>query len=90
MNSESRDIALSKLTKILDVYWNIEIDSPYVEIKDNAHNDVELLAELCKTGVLKQFKNIAIDWMVWKWQESTRSMEFRVSFSRRFGVYEYP
>ncbi|CZR61920.1 uncharacterized protein PAC_11817 [Phialocephala subalpina] len=90
VNYESRSIALSKLTKICDVYWNLEIDAPYFEIKDDDDDAVCLLAEMRKAGELKQFKNIAVDWKLWMWELSTRTMEFRVTFGGRFEGYEHP
>ncbi|KUJ08092.1 uncharacterized protein LY89DRAFT_789328 [Mollisia scopiformis] len=90
INNESREIALSKLTKVFGVYWNLDIDWPYFEITHDAHEDVDLLAEVRKAGYLKLFKNIAIDRMLWNWDGSTNTMEFRVTFGHRFHGYEHP
>ncbi|KAE8452270.1 hypothetical protein EG329_000970 [Mollisiaceae sp. DMI_Dod_QoI] len=90
VNHESRYIALSKLTEVFGVYWNLEIDAPYFEIKDNSDDAVDLLAQLRKAGYLDPFKNIVIDWMLWSWERATRTMEFRVTFRNRFDGYEQP
>ncbi|KAF8865616.1 hypothetical protein BDZ45DRAFT_668560 [Acephala macrosclerotiorum] len=90
VNYESRSIALTKLTKIFGVYWNLEIDAPYFEIKSDDDDAVCLLAELRKVDELKPFKNIAIDWKLWMWELSAGTMEFRVTFRGRFDGYEHP
>lgn len=90
VDTESRAIALTKLTRIFGVYWNLEIDALYAEIKDNASEDVDLLAELRNGGHLKLFRNIAIDWMVWKWEVATEMMEFKATFGDKFAGYEHP
>jgi hypothetical protein len=65
VNRESRAEALRYLTLIWGTYWNLELDAPYFEIRDDHDNCVTLIPELRKKGELDRFKHIAIDWMLW-------------------------
>jgi hypothetical protein len=67
LNRESRAEALQYLTLIWGAYWNLELDAPYFESRDNWVDCVTLIPELRKQGELDRFKNIAIDWMLWDW-----------------------
>ena len=73
-----------------NAFWNFELDTPYFEIKDNSDENVVLLAQLSRQGLLNDFKNIAVDWMVWNWRMATQNMEFRVTFGNKFNDYEHP
>jgi hypothetical protein len=64
VNRESRAEALQYLSLIWGTYWNLELDAPYFEIRDNRDTRVTLIPELRKKGELDRFKNIAIDWML--------------------------
>ncbi|KAH7314304.1 hypothetical protein BKA65DRAFT_376743, partial [Rhexocercosporidium sp. MPI-PUGE-AT-0058] len=61
----SRAEGLRFLTPKLGAFWNFEIDTPYFEIKDKADDNVVTLAQLRRERILDDFKNIAIDWMLW-------------------------
>jgi hypothetical protein len=82
--------ALRFLTPVFNVYWNLEIDAPYFEIKSNDDDAVTQLAQITRAGMLRDFKNIAIDWNLWLWEMATYTMEFKVTFGDRFKDYEHP
>ncbi|PVH69298.1 hypothetical protein DL98DRAFT_177034 [Cadophora sp. DSE1049] len=86
----SRAEGLRFLHPKFNAFWNFELDAPYFEIKDNSDDNVVLLAQLSKEGLLNEFRNIAIDWMLWSWQMATQTMEFRVTFGNKFKDYEHP
>ncbi|KAG4432956.1 hypothetical protein IFR05_011551 [Cadophora sp. M221] len=86
----SRAEGLRFLTPKFNAYWNLEIDTPYFEIKDDADDNVVILAQLRTAGMLDEFKNIAIDWMLWNWHAATQTMEFKYTFGSRFGAYKHP
>ncbi|KAL2064944.1 hypothetical protein VTL71DRAFT_4084 [Oculimacula yallundae] len=89
VDKASRAEGLRFLSPKFGAFWNYDIDSPYFEIKDNADDNVVILSQM-RDGMLDKFKNIAIDWMLWRWQMATYSMEFRVTFRDRFNDYEHP
>ncbi|KAH8744576.1 hypothetical protein BGZ57DRAFT_719052, partial [Hyaloscypha finlandica] len=62
VSRESREEALRFLTPVFNAYWNLEIDAPYFEIKSNDDDAVTRLAQMTRAGMLRDFKNIAIDW----------------------------
>lgn len=86
----SRAEGLRFLQPKFDAFWNFELDAPYFEIKDNADDNVVLLARLMRQGLLNEFRNIAVDWMLWNWQMATQTMEFKVTFRDKFQDYEHP
>jgi hypothetical protein len=93
VNRESRAEALQYLTPLFDAYWNLEIDTAYFELAqgDNSKEEVTLIREMREAGYLSVFKHIAIDWMLWWWEASTKTMEFQVTFKNRFtNRYEHP
>jgi hypothetical protein len=93
VNKESRGEALRYLTPLFGAYWNLEIDVPYFELPegDNSRNEVLLIPEMRKAGLLDAFKHIAIDWMIWQWDMATYTMEYEVSFGTLVrDAYEHP
>lgn len=91
INTESRAIALTKLTPLFGAYWDLDIDAPYIEATDYSQPSNTQLAEMREKGVLNQFKHLAVDWTIWNWEAGTRSMEFRCCFGRgEFDAYEHP
>jgi hypothetical protein len=88
VNRESRAEALQYLTLIWGTYWNLELDAPYFEIRNNWDDCVTLIPELRKKGELDRFKNITIDWMLWDWNggRPVRPHQLR----DRFAEYEHP
>lgn len=90
VNRASRAEGLRFLRPKFDAFWNFELDAPYFEIKDNSDENVVLLAQLSRQGLLNDFRNIAVDWMLWNWRMATQTMEFRVTFGDKFNDYEHP
>lgn len=93
VNRESRTEALRSLTPLFGAYWNMDIDAAYFELPegDNSRNEVLLIAEMRKAGLLDAFKHIAIDFMIWQWRAATYTMEFQVTFGAAVrNVYEHP
>lgn len=86
----SRAEGLRFLHPKFNAFWNFELDAPYFEIKDNSDENVVLLAQLSRQGLLNDFRNIAVDWMLWNWHMATQTMEFRVTFGDKFNDYEHP
>ncbi|KAK0118366.1 hypothetical protein ONS95_012654 [Cadophora gregata] len=86
----SRAEGLRILHPRFNAFWNFDLDIPYFEIKDNSDDNVVLLAQLAREGLLNEFRTIAVDWMLWRWQMATQTMEFRVTFGNKFGGYEHP
>jgi hypothetical protein len=88
VNRESRAEALQYLTLLWGTYWNLELDAPYFEIRDNWDDCVTLIPELQKQGELDRFKNIAIDWKLWDWNGGRPVRPHQLM--DRFAVYEHP
>lgn len=68
----------------------MQTDIPYLECKFEEEDAITQLAEMRQAGELDRFKRVALDWMYWKWQLSTQTMEFRATFGNRFAEYEHP
>jgi hypothetical protein len=78
VNRESRNEALIFLTFLLGTYWNLKIDTPYFEISgvDCGTDELMLLGEARKHGVLDHFLNIAIDWLIWDLSRQRPSTDY--------------
>jgi hypothetical protein len=78
VNRESRNEALVFLTFLLGTYWNLKIDAPYFEISgvDCGSDELMLLSEARKHGVLDHFPNIAIDWLIWDLSRQTSFTDY--------------
>jgi hypothetical protein len=85
VNRESRAEALQYVTLIWGTYWNLDLDAPYFEARNNGDDSVNLIPELRKKGELDRFRNITIDWTLWDWN----AYPVRHQFRDRLG-YEHP
>lgn len=65
VNREARAETLPHFVLIFGTYWNLEIDTPYIETKDYYQDALTQVAQMRLGGYLDSFKNIAIDVMFW-------------------------
>jgi hypothetical protein len=67
-NSESRSEALRYLTFHFKAYWNLEIDTLYLEHRAPAGTGdcMQQLSNLRARGMLEGFKHLAVEWEVLK------------------------
>lgn len=84
VNQESRAEALKYLTKLFGVYWNLDLDAAYFEIHDIRDVEANLMTEMYGKGLLCKFKHVVIDSLLWTWETSTYTMEFKIMYGRNF------
>ena len=67
MCKESRAEALRYLTPKFDAFWNLDIDTIYLEVKKwGADDAIKMLSDMRKRGLLDCFKNLALDSDIWQ------------------------